>query len=163
MGTTQYFVMLSSRPEYNEKIRVSALMAPPAFMSHATSPIFLLSSMGNNIQILYHLFGLYEFLPHMDVISWIAHAFCGDDHPLTGMLCENIGFSLLGFNPDQLNSTMIPTYLDNIPEGTSTRPFVHYAQLHLNGRFEAYDFGETENVLRYNQTTPPQYDLSKVT
>ena len=40
----------------------------------------------------------------------------------------NIGFSILGFNPDQLNGTMIPTYLDHIPEGTSTRPFVHYAQ-----------------------------------
>ena len=63
---------------------------------------------------------------------------------------------------DQLNSTMIPTYMDHIPEGTSTRPFVHYAQLHLSKRFEAYDFGETENFYRYNTTYPPQYDLGKV-
>jgi len=28
---------------------------------------------------------------------------------------------------------MIPTYLDHIPEGTSTRTFTHYAQLFLSG------------------------------
>ena len=26
--------------------------------------------------------------------------------------------------------SQIPSYLDHIPEGTSTRPFVHFAQLH---------------------------------
>lgn len=163
MGTTQYLVMLSSKPEYNEKIKVGALLAPPAFMSHATNIIFQIASLGNSVQILYHLFGMYEFLPHMEIISWIGHLICGDEHPLTSSICTNIGFLLLGFNPGQLNSTMIPTYMDHIPEGTSTRPFVHYAQLHLSGRFEAYDFGATENFHRYNTTYPPQYDLSKVT
>ena len=80
----------------------------------------------------------------------------------------NIGFSLLGFTPGQLNGTMvgleqskllskihkstcvgpntkihkrrvptdsqIPSYLDHFPEGTSTRPFVHFAQLHKSGK-----------------------------
>merc|ERR1711915_964081 len=150
-------------PEYNDKIKVGALLAPPAYMTHSSNPIFIISSLGGGVQFLYHLFGMYEFLPHMDVISWIAHLFCGDFNPLGDLLCGNIAFLLLGFNPDVLNSTMIPTYLDNIPEGTSTRPFVHYAQLHLSGKFEAYDWGPTENVYRYNQTNPLNYDLSKVT
>ena len=30
----------------------------------------------------------------------------------------------------------IPTYLDHIPEGTSTRPFVHYAQLYMSGEYD---------------------------
>jgi len=75
----------------------------------------------------------------------------------------NIGFSILGFNPDQLNGTMIPTYLDHIPEGTSTRPFVHYAQLYMNGKFESYDYGESGNEEHYGQPGPVQYQLDRVT
>ena len=37
---------------------------------------------------------------------------------------------------DYMNNTMIPTYLDHIPEGTSTRTAAHYAQLYLSHNFE---------------------------
>lgn len=59
---------------------------------------------------------------------------------------------------------MIPVYLDNIPAGSSTRPFVHYAQLHmLEQEFRKYDFGSKEsNMVHYGQPEPPLYDLSKV-
>ena len=59
---------------------------------------------------------------------------------------------------------MIPVYLDNIPAGSSTRPFVHYAQLHLRDReFRKYDYGSQEgNMAHYGQPEPPLYDLSKV-
>merc|ERR1719244_1351640 len=80
---TQYLVALSSRPEYNDKIRVGVLLAPPAYMSHGSSPIFQLAQWGDGIDTLYHLFGLYEFLPHMDIISMIGHLFCSDEHPDT--------------------------------------------------------------------------------
>ena len=58
---------------------------------------------------------------------------------------------------------MIPTYLDHIPQSSSTRTFAHYAQLYLSKGFEGYDFGETENIIHYGQPTPPVYDLNKVT
>jgi len=163
MGTTQYVVMLSQRPEYNNKIKIGALLAPPVFMGHASNFIFDIASLAGGIEIIYHLLGQYEFLPHLDLISWIGDMFCGDDHPLTNLVCMNMGFILLGFNPGQLNSTMIPTYLDHIPQSSSTRTFAHYAQLYLSKGFEGYDFGETENIIHYGQPTPPVYDLNKVT
>jgi len=162
MGCTQYLVLLAMRPEYNQKIRLGTLLAPPAFMEHGTNPIFTLSKWAGDINILYHLFGLYEFLPHSEVISYLGHLFCSDEHPLDQYLCYNIGFILLGFTKGQLNATMIPTYLDHIPEGTSTRPFTHYAQLHLSTKFEAYDFGEEGNMEHYDQPHQPTYDLSNV-
>jgi len=163
MGCTQYLVMLSARPEYNAKVRLGVLLAPPAFMSHAPSLIFQLAKWAGDIQVLYHLFGFAEFLPHYDFITWLGHLVCSDDHPLLQTVCMNIGFSILGFNPDQLNGTMIPTYLDHIPEGTSTRPFVHYAQLYMNGKFESYDYGESGNEEHYGQPGPVQYQLDRVT
>ena len=57
----------------------------------------------------------------------------------------------------------MPIYLDNVPDGTSTRPFVHYAQLHLTNVFQKYDFGPEENMVRYGSENPPVYDLSKIT
>ena len=30
----------------------------------------------SHFQILYHLFGLYEFLPHLDVETWLGHLIC---------------------------------------------------------------------------------------
>jgi len=162
MGCSQYLVMLSSLPEYNDKIKLGFLLAPPAYMSHAPSMIFQIASLAEDIEILYHLFGLYEFLPHLDIITWFGHLVCSDDHPLLQSVCMNIGFTILGFNPGQLNGTMIPTYLDHIPEGTSTRPFVHYAQLYMSDKFESYDYG-LDNWNHYGQDTPINYDLSKVT
>jgi lysosomal acid lipase/cholesteryl ester hydrolase len=60
---------------------------------------------------------------------------------------------------------MIPVYLDHIPAGTSTRPIVHYAQLHENdNQFKKYDYGNPdENIAHYGTPEPPEYDLSKVT
>ncbi len=60
---------------------------------------------------------------------------------------------------------MLPVYLDNLPAGTSTRPFVHYAQLYLtDNKFQHYDFGsEQENMDNYGSPTPPPHDLSKIT
>lgn len=43
-GTTSYFVMTSTRPEYNAKIKVATLMAPIAYMTHAFSPILRLAA-----------------------------------------------------------------------------------------------------------------------
>ena len=55
----------------------------------------------------------------------------------------------------------MPTYLDHIPDGSSTRPFVQYAQLHLlQDVFRKYDFGsDEENIAHYGSAIPPSYDL----
>nr|XP_045622183.1 lipase member K-like isoform X2 [Procambarus clarkii] len=58
--------------------------------------------------------------------------------------------------------TWLPVIFGHTPEGTSIRTLAHYAQEILNGQFQHYDFGKTENMRRYNQTTPPLYDLSRV-
>lgn len=38
-GASAFFVMLSERPEYNDKIEMMHAMAPAVFMSHAKSPV----------------------------------------------------------------------------------------------------------------------------
>lgn len=165
MGTTQLMVLLSERPEYNNKIKDAYLMGPAVFMTHANNPIFWLAEWADDIMDLYHLFGLYEFLPHSDLMTWLGHVVCNvEEHPIMADLCANAAFLLMGINLNQLNMTMAPIYLDHLPEGTSTRPLVHYAQLHVtDNEFVKYDFGsEEENMANYGTVKPPAYDLSNV-
>lgn len=37
-GTTAFFVMLSEKPEYNDKIEVMHALAPIAYIGHVVSP-----------------------------------------------------------------------------------------------------------------------------
>ncbi len=38
----------------------------------------------------------------------------------------------------------------------------HYFQFASSGRFEKFDFGIDDNLLRYGQTLPPVYPLEKI-
>ena len=59
---------------------------------------------------------------------------------------------------------MAPVYMDHVPAGTSTRPIVHYAQLHgYDMEFKKFDFGDAdENIAHYGTSTPPSYNFENV-
>lgn len=60
-GTTSFFVMASSLPEYNDKIITMQALAPVAFMSNLESPLIRLASTFQNsihVSILYFTFKL---------------------------------------------------------------------------------------------------------
>ena len=48
------------------------------------------------------------------------------------------------------------------PNGAGWRNLVHYGQIIKNKKFQRYDYGESENMEKYGQATPPEYDLSKI-
>ncbi|KMQ85875.1 lipase 3 [Lasius niger] len=55
--------------------------------------------------------------------------------------------------------------IGHVPAGASWKQFVHYGQGYINaGRFRQYDYGDNDKNLRiYNSTTPPDYQLEKIT
>lgn len=104
MGCTQFIVFLAELPEYNDKIIDAYLMGPAVFMTAANNPIFTIASWAHDIEVLYHLFGFYEFLPHYEIITWIGHYFCDvAGNQALAALCENIVFIVSGINEAQLN------------------------------------------------------------
>ena len=40
---------------------------------------------------------------------------------------------------------------------------MHFAQMILQDKFQAFDWGEEENINKYNNTHPPQVDLGRAT
>ena len=100
----KFQVLLSERPEYNEKIKAGFLMAPAVFMNTAYNPILQLAEWAEILEELYHSLGYYEFLPHPDLVTWLGHEVCnGEEHPIYADVCSNLAFLLFGINPDQLN------------------------------------------------------------
>ncbi|XP_069680505.1 lipase 3-like [Periplaneta americana] len=163
MGTTMFYVMGSERPEYNAKIRAMFSLAPVAFMSHLKSPMIQLASkVGNELEWLLNLMGIYEFMPQTELLTLIGQVFC-NDAAITQEICSNVLFLIGGYDSAQLNRTMLPVILGHTPAGASTKELVHYGQGVQSAKFRQYDYGFFQNLLKYGWGTPPDYDLSKVT
>lgn len=162
MGTTMAFALLSSRPEYNEKIHAVFAMAPVAFMGHVKSPIRLLAPFSHDIEMILKFFGSNEFMPQSKIIRYLAKYGC-ELTETEKYICENTVFVLCGFDKEQYNATLMPVIFGHTPAGTSTKTVVHYAQeIHEQGNFQQFDYGEAENHRRYGQPKPPTYSLENI-
>lgn len=152
MGTTTFYVMLSTRPEYNSKVVAGVLLAPVVYLGSCRSPIRYLAPYADNYQYLAHLFGADEFLPQNAALQFFAKYGC-ELAMFELKLCENSIFVICGFDKDQFNSSLLPAVLSHTPAGTSSKTVTHFAQSILTGKFKP--FGATPET--------PEYDLSKVT
>ncbi|XP_063128001.1 gastric triacylglycerol lipase isoform X2 [Rattus norvegicus] len=70
----------------------------------------------------------------------------------------------ISFIPTFLFKSRFDVYLGHNPAGTSVQDFLHWAQLVRSGKFQAFNWGSpSQNMLHYNQKTPPEYDVSAMT
>ena len=80
-------------------------------------------------------------------------------------VCESI-MSVPGLSPENNDASLLRHLLVALPGGTSFRSYLHFVQL---SRIESqapvlrrFDFGLEENLRRYKQQTPPDYDFSLI-
>ena len=62
MGTSQYLLLLSERPEYNDKIKAAYLMAPVSSVSRTSNLMLSLSIFADDFQSFLHNMGKACFL-----------------------------------------------------------------------------------------------------
>jgi pimeloyl-ACP methyl ester carboxylesterase len=67
MGTTMFFVMTSTRPEYNEKLRLAVALAPAAFLWNPRHQL-LKAVIPESQQIAVHLFASLSLCVHTYVL-----------------------------------------------------------------------------------------------
>lgn len=76
------------------------------------------------------------------------------------------GSFILGMISDEDTSKISPVgleaYFGHYPSGASFRNLTHFRQNIQTGKFAKFDFGQEVNLKKYNQITPPEYDLSKI-
>lgn len=102
-GTTVYFVLMSTIPRYNEKIKSAHLLAPVGFMNHMKSPLALVAApLLGEPNLLSKLIGSNEFLPSNDLFALLGGAACRNKSPFQEV-CGNILFMIAGWDSEYLN------------------------------------------------------------
>ncbi|KAK4880452.1 hypothetical protein RN001_008598 [Aquatica leii] len=161
-GTVSFFAMTAFKPEYNDKIRLMTAFAPVAYMTNIDH--FVVNWLEENLDYFNELinkYEMYEILPYSPLLSKLVQTFCNDDS-IFQRFCTELLFFITGRSTN-FNMTMIPVIVSNTPAGSSAKTFSHFAQIAIADSFQQYDYGETMNKKEYGESTPPKYDLGKVT
>ncbi|XP_058118760.1 lipase 1-like [Anopheles ziemanni] len=162
-GTTLFFVMATTRPEYNGKVARMYALSPALYVQHVRSPIFRwLAENASDLKALLDTIGIWQLFPHNSAQYKIQKILCPSHKKRT--ICARFVELLVGPNPggtDQLAQYIISGHN---PSGASTKQLLHFAQLNRAGRFQQFDYGHlNDNLIHYGSETPPAYNLSLAT
>ncbi|XP_065309604.1 lipase lipl-1-like [Dermacentor albipictus] len=158
-GFTEVLVLLSLRPEYNDKVTVVAGYAPVANITHIETPLTLVALPAELIKAGIDVLTRGALLTSSVLTQTFIGEFCNTR--LRGACFLPIQIAV-GASSEQLNRTRIPVYIAHQPAGTSTKNIVHYAKNYRAKNFNRYDYGFLENQKRYGQATPPQFPLENI-
>ncbi|KAH8334932.1 hypothetical protein KR074_006716 [Drosophila pseudoananassae] len=159
-GTTVYFALMSTHPEYNYKIKTAHMFAPVAIMKNMANP--LVRALGPYLghQGVYAtLFGAQEFLPHNDFVMSLFFNICQPDF-LLRPVCENTVETL--YSAGRVNMTAMPDGMATHPAGCSTDQMLHYLQEQQSGYFRQFDYGSKKNLQIYGAEEPPEYPVELI-
>jgi len=162
-GTMIMFAKLASDPLFHSKIRKYFAIAPVSSVKYIRGLLAILArDFYGEFEFMYNILGEDQFLPSSWFISAVEKIICGNSQ--TNPLCGSLLFLIGGPESNQMNMTRLPVYLADEPAGTSTMNTLHWAQLVRNGGSAMWDYEDPiRNMLHYNQTTPPIYDLHRIT
>lgn len=155
-STTFIFSLLAERPMYERKIAALIALAPVCYLANlqgvalaAMVPFVLTPSQVNG-----------NFLPQpvADTFGVAIERFCS--FRLTSdYVCPMFAKALGGTSEVRSGDA---NYFENIFKSTSIKSIKHFTQLYSSRKFQKFDYGPSENMLRYGQPTPPEYDLGRI-
>ncbi|KAK9503556.1 hypothetical protein O3M35_010089 [Rhynocoris fuscipes] len=165
MGCTEFFVLMSVRPEYNEKIKLAILLAPvaiPTPVQELKSPLLRASITlaGPSLYKTGMQQRLFELTPRDPLFMETLRQCCGpsDFQPI----CLTVFGLSFGEDRRNYNLTLMGDKLFQWPGGASLKTEYHITQI-FKREFSFFDYGMSENLRRYNSTKPPMYPLERVT
>jgi triacylglycerol lipase len=165
-GTTQMLAGASMMPEfYNSKVNSAFLLAPAASMIHQTQKFFALSNVPDLVNI---LLWVAEETGHYQLGTWSkthSEKRMKECRLFNHKLCDlYIDFSMGTDAKDIDIQDRLDMALSNIPAGQGYKSPLHYGQLidHKTQVFQRFDHGTEENMKKYGQATPPDYDLKSI-
>jgi len=134
------------------------LMSPALNIPH--SQTILISTSVKLVPIM-KLFHKYEFNPSVAAFKALFPGFCS----WFGWVCEHLlCFGAGCENTSSFEKARLPVLFSHYPDSTSVKNMEHWNQVFKTGQFKKYDFGSAaENQKHYGRSTPPLYDLSKIT
>ncbi|XP_057312925.1 gastric triacylglycerol lipase-like [Hydractinia symbiolongicarpus] len=157
-GTMIGFIQFGRQPELGKKVKTFFALAPVATVGYIKGALKIMSYFSPEIEFLIKILGIKDFFPNNWLMKLLADTICAAH--FSEKYCADLIFLMTGFDTKNLNDTRIPIYVSHTPAGTSVKDILHFVQLIKSKKFQRYDYGEAENLVYYNQTTPPCYDVS---
>ncbi|MCO5603153.1 hypothetical protein L7F22_057300 [Adiantum nelumboides] len=133
----------------------AVLMAPVSYLTSGPQLVYIASTL--RLQRIYQALNIYQLSTRSPGGRELVDVLCAT----ASVKCYRDWFRLFSGFICCINSTR-RAYIDKYEtQATSVKNLDHYSQLLRLGTFGKYDYGEAENMKRYKQKTPPDYDLSK--
>ncbi|KAJ8667200.1 hypothetical protein QAD02_008862 [Eretmocerus hayati] len=161
MGTTIGMVLLSTLPEFNEKISVVINMATIGNWKNPRNFMKLLRAFGLYIQVTLAAARIVEVFPQTLGGGQILNGTCRDGSLFQRFCTAAIQF-VSGYDPDQLDTDLLVNGLAYFPAGGSTQTLTHFYQNMISGRLQMYDHGLVKNLFSYGRIVPPLYNLTNI-
>ncbi|XP_013114390.2 lipase 3 [Stomoxys calcitrans] len=162
-GTTVFFVLMSEKPEYNEKIKTAHLLAPVAFMGNMKTlwAKYTRRFIGRP-NTLTGIVDTTEVM-HATFFEELYNILC-TKHAVMQFMCKNLIHLLNGDNDvGNMNQTVVGLLDETHPAGASSTQVLHYMQEYESKRFCQLDHGVAQNRKKYGRDTPPDYDVAQIT
>uniref|UniRef100_A0A1B6E0P9 AB hydrolase-1 domain-containing protein n=2 Tax=Clastoptera arizonana TaxID=38151 RepID=A0A1B6E0P9_9HEMI len=161
MGTTTFFVLMSTRPEFNKYIYSSALLSPVAFGVRKFKSSFFeeILKRSDKIGDFLKAIHLFDIPPRSKETQSLIRLFCSE---LLQGICLNVVGDVAGENRKNLNRAKVSDYINSIISGGSIKTLLHFAQVYKTGEFKRFDYGSKENRVIYEQAKPPNYHLERI-
>ncbi|ELT87656.1 hypothetical protein CAPTEDRAFT_5448 [Capitella teleta] len=157
-GTLIAFTGFSANPDLAKKVKQFVALGPVAQVGHLEGAVRYLSYITPELEGLFDLFGIDEFLPSSRILKFLGSTLCEEKY--TRDICENIFFLICGYDSQNMNVSRIPVYVSHSPAGTSVKNLIHFAQMVKSNRCQKYDYGMIGNFEHYRQLHAPIYNIS---
>lgn len=159
-GCTSLLVLLSSRPEYNQKMAQVHLLAPVSFMSNAQNAALPLLA----IALKQGVFRSLKYLPFELFLRILGPQFCSQtQRRLRFTICQALFFLLGGSNKGKVTTDTgaLKILADHVATRASVMQLAHFMQSFTSGKFRTFDHNWTGFELK-NATQPVDYELENV-
>ncbi|OXU23412.1 hypothetical protein TSAR_002182 [Trichomalopsis sarcophagae] len=161
MGTSIVLILLSCKPEYNDKIRLVINMASVGYWIRPRNFIKLLKDNGEVLQRFLLAARITEVFPQTLANGEILNGTCRAGSPFQHLCMDFIQY-VSGYSPELFDTRLVAESFSYFPAGGSTQTLLHFYQNIKAGKMQMYDHGLVGNFARYNQRTPPVYNLENI-
>lgn len=162
-GTFLTYVLGATRPEYNDKIKIFIALAPICFLHNTRLFMSFVFEVGPILNLSLESINTDELAGRNSIIKTILDEVCIEKYSGYETCLTNGLFLVTGAHKDEIEPEFLPVILGHFPAGTSRKNLNHLVQVSQRKKFANYDYGVAQNLAKYKTSTPPEYDLSKVT
>ena len=143
---------------WNERVEVFVSLGGVTRLDHSSSN--LLKELANQKFLIDTIksIGLFEMFPSNYLQNRVFSTIC----TTVPFLCDFLIELVADVDAKVNNQGRVGVFMGHYPSGSSLKSFEHFSQLMLSRKFQRFDYGEEENLKRYGDAIPPEYNLKNI-